>query len=277
VADLGEVTMAMRQFRPQAVVHFAAESHVTRGERESERFWRTNVEGTRAMLEASAGAGVGRFIHVSTDEVYGPRVEGSFLEEEKQPGERQATSAYAKSKAVADDLAISFGGDMEVVVVRPTNCFGPWQFPEKALARWVTHALRGEPVPVWGDGMHVRQWLHAADLADAIDRLLHAASPEPVYNVGPRHDPEITNLDLARWVVRHLQLPEKQVVLTNYDRPDHDRRYSVDPSRMEAMGWRASDVWACLAETIEWYRSHESWWASLIDEAESIYADEEPA
>jgi dTDP-glucose 4,6-dehydratase len=275
VTDADTVGAVLGEARPDLVVHFAAESHVTRSERDAERFHRTNVEGTRVMLEAAAGQGVRRFIHVSTDEVYGPTLEGSFREEDKEAGDRLATSAYAKSKALADDEARSFQG-IEVVVLRPTNCFGPWQFPEKAFARWVTRALRGEPIPVWGDGLYVRQWLAAEDLAEAVLLVASADRPEPVYNVGPRHEPEITNLDLARWLAEYLELPSEGVLLTEYDRPDHDRRYAVDPSRIERLGWRASDPWERFASTVEWYRGAESWWKPLLEEAESIYRDDRP-
>jgi dTDP-glucose 4,6-dehydratase len=273
VAEPDAVGAVLAETSPEVVVHFAAESHVTRSERDAERFHRTNVTGTRVLLEAAARQGVQRFIHISTDEVYGPILEGAFREEDKEPGDRQATSPYAKSKALADDLAASFRG-LEVVVVRPTNCFGPWQFPEKAFARWVTRALRGEPIPVWGDGRYVRQWLAAEDLAAAVLFVAWADRPEPVYNVGPRHQPEITNLDLARWLADHLGLPPDRVVLTEYDRPDHDRRYAVDPSRIEALGWRAADPWERFAMTVEWYRGAESWWKPLVEEAESIYSDD---
>jgi dTDP-glucose 4,6-dehydratase len=212
-------------------------------------------------------------VHVSTDEVYGPSLQGVFREEDKRPGHAQATSVYAKSKAIADDIARRFSGDIEVVVVRPTNCFGPWQHPEKAFARWVTRALAGRRIPVWGDGLHVRQWLYADDLAEAIGLILDARSPEPVYNVGPRHRPEITNLDLATWLLCYLGLPEERLVLTPYDRPRHDRRYAVNPSRIEALGWRPGDAWRQFAETAEWYRRTSAWWTPLFAEAESIYVD----
>jgi dTDP-glucose 4,6-dehydratase len=274
VRDARKVEGALRRLRPDAVVHFAAESHVTRSEVAADRFWSTNVEGTRNVLEVSASAGVHRLVHISTDEVYGPIEEGAFTEDQKKPGDSQATSAYAKSKAVADDLARE-ARDIEVVVLRPTNCFGPWQFPEKAFARWVTRALSGRPVPVWGDGLYVRQWLHAEDLAGAIELVLDAATPERVYNVGPRHDPEVTNLALATWLVDRLGLPKDRLMLTAYDRPLHDRRYAVDPSRIESLGWRSSDLWEELAATVDWYRRSEHWWKPLIEEAESIYSDEE--
>ena len=276
VADPAAVTRVIDEDTPDAVVHFAAESHVTRSERDSERFWRTNVEGTKVMLEAASRGGVRRFVHISTDEVYGPILDGAFQEEDKLTGTGQATSPYARSKAQADDLASGIRSPMEVVVVRPTNGFGPWQFPEKALARWITRALRGEPIPVWGDGGHVRQWLAAEDLAEALGLILRADHLEPIYNVGPRHDPEITNLELARWLVGHMGLEEDRLVMTDYDRPDHDRRYAVVPDRIEALGWKAGDPFERFAETVDWYRAHEAWWRPLVDEAESIYADDTP-
>jgi dTDP-glucose 4,6-dehydratase len=272
VADGPGVAAVVAQERPDAVVHFAAESHVTRSEHAPDLFERTNVEGTRALLDAAVAGGVERFVHVSTDEVYGPILDGAFAEADKLPGAEQATSPYSSSKALADDLACSYADRIRVVVARPTNAFGPWQFPEKALARWVTRALGGQTVPVWGDGLYVRQWLHAEDFAAAIALLLRAEDPEPVYNVGVRHDPEITNLELARFVLDHLGLPQDQLVMTPYDRPDHDRRYCVDASRIEALGWRPGEVWPRLAETVDWYAAHRAWWEAHVAEAESIYA-----
>jgi dTDP-glucose 4,6-dehydratase len=276
IVDAEAVDRAFAEARPQLVVHFAAESHVTRSERDEERFLRTNVEGTGVLLETAAAHGVERFVHISTDEVYGPIAEGAFREEDKRPGDGQATSPYARSKALADDLALSFNG-VDVIVLRPTNCFGPWQFPEKAFPRWVTRALRDAPIPVWGDGMYVRQWLAAEDLAEAVLLVAGVERPERSFNIGPRHEPEITNLDLARWLADHLGLPADRVILTAYDRPDHDRRYAVDPSRIEELGWRPSDPWERFADTVEWYRANEGWWGPLLAEAESIYADDAPA
>ncbi len=275
VCDRGEMDRVAAEYRPDVIVHFAAESHVTRSEAAEGRFWRTNVEGTRTMLEAAAGAGVARFVHISTDEVYGPITKGEFTEDQKEPGEGRATSPYARSKAVADDVARSFGKGLDVVVLRPTNCFGPWQFPEKAFARWTTRALSGRPIPVWGDGLYVRQWLHAEDLARAVHVVLDAPGRDPVYNVGPRHSPEVTNLALADWLVTYLGLPRERLVLTAYDRPGHDRRYAVDPGRIEALGWRAGDLWKGLSATVDWYRDSADWWRPLVAEAESIYSDEE--
>jgi dTDP-glucose 4,6-dehydratase len=273
VTDLAAVRVAMTDYRPELVVHFAAESHVTRSEQDPDQFRRTNIDGTRVMLEMASEQGVRRFIHISTDEVYGPILDGAFREEDKEPGDHQATSSYAKSKAVADDIARGFDAEMEVVVIRPTNCFGSWQYPEKAFARWIARALTDQPILVWGDGLYVRQWLYADDLAEAISRILETEKPEPVYNVGPRHEPEITNVSLARWLLDHLELREDRLVFTDYDRPDHDRRYSVDPSRIESIGWKQGDTWDQFAQTVDWYRSNADWWKPLMAEAESIYAD----
>jgi dTDP-glucose 4,6-dehydratase len=267
-----ELDQLVRAERPSLIVHFAAESHVTRSENEPARFHRTNVRGTAALLDAAVAAGVERFVHISTDEVYGPILEGSFGEDEKLPGDEQATSPYSRSKALADDLARSYADRLPVVVLRPTNAFGPWQFPEKALARWVSRALTGRSLPVWGDGLYVRQWLVAQDLAAAVALVLQAPDPAPVYNVGVLHEPEITNLELATFVLEHLSLPRDRLVMTAYDRPDHDRRYCVDVSRIERLGWRPGEVWPRLAATVDWYAANRRWWEPLVAEAESIYA-----
>lgn len=276
-ASPDDMEAALTTHRPQVVVHFAAETHVTRSETSPELFFRTNLEGTRTVLASCQAHGVSRLVHVSTDEVYGPILTGAFREEDKPAGEGEATSPYARSKALADDLARSWSGPLPVVVVRPTNAFGPHQFPEKALPRWIVRALRGEVLPVWGDGLYVRQWLFAEDFARAVALAATAGEPGSVYNVGPRHDPEITNLALARWLVERLGLPEDRVVLTAYDRPAHDRRYCVDASRMLALGWRPGDVWQQLEATLSWYRDHAQWWEPHLSVAESIYADAAPA
>ncbi len=273
VCDREGVHDALTAIRADAVVHLAAESHVTRSESDPDRFWRTNVGGTRVVLEEAARAGVARVVHVLTDEVYGPVVAGAHREEDKDQGTAQASSAYAKSKSAADDFALALWPTVSAVVLRPTNCFGPWQHPEKALPRWITRGLTGRPLPVWGDGLYVRQWLHVDDLAAAIRLVLDLERPQPVYNVGPRHDPEIANVALARWVVDHLGLPTDRISLTAYDRPEHDRRYAVDPSRIEAAGWRAADPWERFAATVAWYRAHAAWWLPLVADAESIYGD----
>lgn len=274
IADRDDITEIVAAERPRAIVHYAAESHVTRSESDPGVFLRTNVEGTRALIEAALSGGVERFVCISTDEVYGPAVEGAFSESDKRPGAGGATSPYAQSKALADDLARSYADRIEMVVARPTNAFGPWQFPEKAFPRWITRALQGLPLLVWGDGLYVRQWLYADDFAEAIGLLLTSGTPGEVYNVGPLHRPEITNLDLAQWIAARLELPEDSVQLTAYDRPAHDRRYAVDPSKINSLGWTPGSVENQFEQTVEWYREHEWWWRPHLAEAESIYADD---
>ncbi|MCA1840831.1 MAG: dTDP-glucose 4,6-dehydratase [Actinomycetota bacterium] len=273
VADGEAMRQVVAEEAPDVIVHYAAESHVTRSEKQADLFYRTNVEGTRSMLEAAVANDVERFIHISTDEVYGPVLEGYLPESAKPTGTGLSTSPYAQSKAIADDLALSYSNKLQIAVARPTNAFGPWQFPEKAFPRWITRALRGEPLLVWGDGLYIRQWLFAEDFATAIALLVTDAEPGHVYNVGPVHTPEITNIDLVRWLVKYLDLPEDVIEFTAYDRPDHDRRYAVDPAAIQTLGWQPGDVWSQLAATVDWYKANRSWWQSHVEEAESIYAD----
>jgi len=277
IADEAPIDALIAGLKPDAIVHYAAESHVTRSENDPDRFYRTNVEGTRVLLDAAVAAGVPRFLHVSTDEVYGSTLEGAFKESDKPEGAGNAASPYSKSKALADDLARSYADRLEVLVVRPTNAFGPWQYPEKVFPRWVTRGLRQEPMLVWGDGLYIRQWLYAEDFARAVALVLEKGENGEAYNIGPVHEPEITNLDLARWLAQYLKLPADAIQMTGYDRPDHDRRYAVDSTKIRALGWRSGDVWSQFSESVNWFRDHRDWWESLIAEAESIYADAAPA
>ena len=270
-----DVTELVARTNPAVVVHFAAESHVTRSETQEEVFMRTNVEGTRRVLEAAVEADVERFVHISTDEVYGPCLEGAFAEHEKAPGPGHATSPYARSKALADDLARSFGDRLPVSVIRPTNCFGEWQHPEKAIARWITRALGGERLPVWGDGRQTREWMHVRDACAGIELVATAGEPGETYNLGPGPT-DVPNVEIARTVAARAGAPVDHVYLTAYDRPMHDRRYAVDSSKVRALGWEPSfDLEQGLADTVEWYRAHEDWWRPLVAAAETIYSDEE--
>ncbi|MCA1706727.1 MAG: NAD-dependent epimerase/dehydratase family protein, partial [Actinobacteria bacterium] len=182
----GGVNEVIERTRPRVIVHFAAETHVTRSESDPERFWRTNVEGTRAVLDAGARVGADLILHISTDEVYGPCYGEPYLEDQKLPGEGRATSPYARSKALADDLARAHASTAPVIVARPTNCFGPWQHPEKAIPRWITKALDGHRLPVWGDGRQVRDWMFVEDACLAIELLIQRGESGEVYNIGPQ-------------------------------------------------------------------------------------------
>ncbi|MDQ3941072.1 MAG: NAD-dependent epimerase/dehydratase family protein [Actinomycetota bacterium] len=275
VVDIADATTKdlIRNEAPDVIVHLAAESHVTRSETQGDRFFRTNVEGTRNVLEAARATDVALFVHVSTDEVYGPCAGDAFREDDKLPGEGAASSPYARSKAVADDLARACIGELPVTVVRPSNCIGPYQHPEKAVARWITRALRGEPIPVWGDGGQVRDWMFVDDLCSALLLIVSRRLSGEVFNIAPEGT-QITNLEMATLVARAAGRDASDVYLTAYDRPAHDRRYAIDAARMRAAGWEpAHDLTVAVEKTVSWYDSHRAWWQGLVDEAESLYPD----
>jgi len=268
--DLGEL---VRAERPPLLVHFAAETHVTRSEGDGDTFFRTNVDGTRNVLDAAVAAGVERVVHISTDEIYGPCPADPFREDQKLPGEGLATSAYARSKALADDLARSYADRLAVVIARPTNCIGPWQHPEKAIPRWTTRALRGERLPVWGDGLQIRDWMFVDDAVSGLRVLAERGEPGTAYNLGPAGE-AVPNIEIARMVARAAGAGEDAVYLSAYDRPQHDRRYAVSTERVAALGWAATrTVQDAVAETVAWYRDHAGWWQTLVPEAERLYAD----
>jgi dTDP-glucose 4,6-dehydratase len=225
------------------------------------------------VLEAAARVGVERVVHVSTDEVYGPCSGLPFSEAAKQPGEGAATSAYARSKALADDLALGFSDRVEVMVVRPTNCFGPWQHPEKAVARWTVRALEGRTLPVWGDGGHVRDWMYVDDACEAIRLVLREGRSGEAYNIGPEAGAR-TNLEVARVVAAAAGRTQAAVDLSSYDRPGHDRRYAVDCTRVRELGWAPQvDFDHAVARTVAWYEDNSSWWSPMTADAEALYAD----
>ena len=263
----------VEQENPEVIVHFAAESHVTRSEQSPDAFYHSNVQGTRRVLDAALRAEVDLVVHISTDEVYGPCRAGSFRESDKVAAEGLATSAYARSKALADDLALSYADRLPLVVVRPTNCFGPYQHPEKAIPRWITRAIGGSRLPVWGDGGHVRDWMFVEDAVSGIETVIEKGIRGRAYNLAPG-DGSRSNLEVAKTVARAAERTERAVYLTEYDRPDHDRRYAVDASRVRELGWGPSlDFHQGIKRTVDWYSQNVPWWTSLLTDAESLYAD----
>ncbi len=256
------------------VVHFAAESHVTRSESDPELFYRSNVEGTKVMIEESIAANVKKFLHISTDEVYGSTDGALFKESDKLPGDSQASSAYAKSKSLADDLAQNFAKKgAPILITRTTNNFGPWQYPEKALPRWVTNLLLGEKIPVWGEGKQVRDWLFAPDNAKAIEFVLENGKLGEVYNVAANNKPEITNKMVAKILCKSLDKdPNEWIDYIPDPRPDHDFRYAIDTTKLESLGWKPNrDPENQFPETVKWYQDNQEWWKKRKAEAESIY------
>jgi len=247
-----------------AVVHFAAESHVDRSIAAPGTFLSTNVLGSGVVFEACRRAGVARVLHVSTDEVYGP------VEPPRRARETDAllpSSPYAASKAAADLLASSYARTygFPVTVTRSTNTFGPFQLPEKLIPRFVTRLLDGGQVPLYGAGDQERDWLHVDDHVAALWLVLERGRPGGVYNIGA--DNHHSNRAVTEAVLAHLGLGADRIDHVA-DRPGHDRRYAVDSSRLRALGWRPQrDFAAALAVTIDWYREHEDWWRPLLGDA----------
>jgi len=259
----------------EIIVHFAAESHVTRSETDPDLFYRTNLEGTRALLEcATTAKNLKKFIHISTDEVYGSTSSGAFREEDKLKGDSQASSAYSKSKSLADDLALSYSDKVSIVVARPTNNFGPYQYPEKALPRWVIRLIENKKIPVWGTGENVRDWLYIKDTVRAIDLLIEKGEVGEAYNIAANNKPEIRNIDLANWFVDYFNLDSSYIQFVPDPRPHHDLRYSLNTDKIEQLGFKPSkNSKQLILETAKWYVKNREWWQPLIHEAEKIYSD----
>jgi dTDP-glucose 4,6-dehydratase len=265
--------------RPDAVWHLAAESHVDRSIVGPAAFVETNVNGTLKVLEAvraarDAGRSV-RLLHVGTDEVYGPLTPGEAAFTESRA--LAPSSPYAASKAAADLLVQAWARTYEIdaVITRCSNNYGPFQFPEKLIPLMVTRALADEPLPVYGDGRQVRDWLHAEDHASALWAAhLRGRADGSVYNIGA--EGEMENLEVVLMVLRALGRPESLITHVR-DRPAHDRRYAMDATRLiTETGWQASIPFEDgLAKTIAWYVAHESWWralsASAREATEALY------
>ncbi|MBZ5544458.1 MAG: dTDP-glucose 4,6-dehydratase [Acidobacteriia bacterium] len=239
------------------VVHFAAESHVDRSIADARDFIRTNIQGTHTLLDAARRARVPRFVHVSTDEVYGSLPSGKAAHEEWP---LQPNSPYAASKAASDLLVRSFYQTYRfpAIIARASNNYGPRQFPEKLIPLMISNALEGRKLPVYGDGLNERDWVFVEDHCRAIDQVLHSGRPGEIYNIG--FGRPVTNLEVVRSVLRILGKPEDMIEFVA-DRPGHDRRYALDTGKIEReLGWRPEvDLEAGLVETVEWYCAHAEW------------------
>jgi dTDP-glucose 4,6-dehydratase len=247
-----------------AVVHFAAETHVDRSIKDPYAFVRTNCFGTNVLCDVARQIGVERFLHISTDEVYGSIEVGSFSETDAL-GPR---SPYSAAKAGSDLIALSYvtTHGLPVVVTRCSNNFGPYQFPEKLIPLFVTNLLDGHQVPLYGDGGNIRDWIHVEDHNRAADLVLRSGNVGEIYNIGAHN--EVTNKDLT---YRLLALcgRDESAIKPVADRLGHDRRYSVTIDKITALGWtidRSLDD--ALAETVDWYRNNRAWWEPLKAKAE---------
>ncbi|MBV8140688.1 MAG: dTDP-glucose 4,6-dehydratase, partial [Verrucomicrobia bacterium] len=258
IADFQAMDRVMSNHSYFAVVNFAAETHVDRSIASPENFIHTNIVGTSNLLDAARRCGVKRFVQVSTDEVYGSLGEtGRFTEQSSL----RPSSPYSASKASADLLVLAahrtYGQD--VVVSRCSNNYGPCQFPEKLVPLAISRALSEKSVPLYGDGLNVRDWIHVEDHCAAVFDLLMQGRAGEIYNVGA--DNERRNLDLVRTILAHLGKGGELIEFVP-DRPGHDRRYAIDSSKIRTeIGWKPlHDFARGLAETVDWYRQNQSWW-----------------
>src|SRR6266498_387175 len=247
----------MRRHAIDAVVNFAAESHVDRSIMSATPFLDTNVAGTLRLLEAARSAGVRRFLQVSTDEVYGTLGSTGAFEETTPLSPR---SPYSASKAAADHFVMAFHHThgMDTVITRCSNNYGPYQFPEKLIPLIILNAFGGQPLPVYGDGMYVRDWIHVEDHCEAVDAVLRAGRAGDVYNIGAEN--ERPNLDVVRAILR-LAGRDDSLIRHVPDRPGHDRRYAMNAAKIrDSLGWRPRHTFDDgLAETVAWYRDNRPW------------------
>ena len=251
------------------VVHFAAETHVDRSIMAAGDFIRTDVEGTWVLLEAARRAAhLRRFIQISTDEVYGSVAVGASRETD----ELKPRNPYAASKAGADRLAYSYWATygLPVIITRASNNYGPYQFPEKVIPLFVTNAIGDIPVPLYGDGKNVRDWLHVDDHCRAIDLLIEHGVNGEVYNIGGGN--EVMNVDLTHQILASLGKP-LSLIKPVVDRPGHDRRYCLDTTKLQSLGWTPREPFEDgLRRTIDWYRGNQWWWRPIKEQDPAFQA-----
>jgi dTDP-glucose 4,6-dehydratase len=275
----GDITNAelvryiFEKYKIKYVINFAAESHVDRSILGSEIFYRTNVIGTNVLLEVSRRFEVEKFVQVSTDEVYGSLgAEGLFTEETPL----SANSPYSSSKAGADMMVMAFYHTfkMPVVITRCSNNYGPYQFPEKLIPLMIINSLNDKKLPVYGDGMNVRDWIYVIDHNKAINLVFENGRAGEVYNIGASN--EMPNIEIIKLILRQLGKSEELIEYVK-DRPGHDRRYAIDSSKIEnELGWKPEYSFASAIEkTVEWYLDNKEWWERIISgEYQKYYAEQ---
>ncbi len=262
ICDKTRVQMCVVRYEIDAIVHFAAESHVDRSILGASEFVKTNIAGTNILLEVAKEMKIKRFLQVSTDEVYGSlSATGLFTEETPL----HPNSPYSASKASADMLALAYQHTfgVPIIVTRCSNNYGPYQFPEKLIPLMIANALNDRPLPVYGDGMNVRDWLQVKDHCSAIDTVLHRGRIGEVYNIGGNN--EKANIEIVKLILKNLNKPESLITYVK-DRPGHDRRYAIDSSKIQnEFGWKPAYTFESgIAETIKWYVDNQQWWKRII-------------
>jgi len=262
ICDKARVQLCVMRYEIDAIINFAAESHVDRSILGAAEFVQTNVVGTNVLLEVVKELKIKRFLQVSTDEVYGSLgLTGLFTEETRL----HPNSPYSASKASADMLALAYQHtfDLPVVLTRCSNNYGPYQFPEKLIPLMIAKVLNDKPLPVYGDGMNIRDWLHVKDHCSAVDEVLHRGRIAEVYNIGGNN--EKSNIEIVKLILQNLGKPESLITYVK-DRPGHDRRYAIDSSKIQReFGWQPSYTFEQgIAETIKWYLNNQEWWKRII-------------
>jgi dTDP-glucose 4,6-dehydratase len=259
IVDREVVRRLIEMERIDTIVNFAAESHVDRSILAPDAFIHTDVVGTYILLDTARLLGVNRIHHVSTDEVYGSIPEGFF----KEGDLLEPNSPYSASKAGAEMMVrayhVTYG--LHTTVTRGSNTYGPYQYPEKVLPLFITEAIDNRPLPVYGDGMQVRDWLYVDDHASAIDLVLHEGKPGEIYNAGGEN--ERHNIEITRLILKLLGKPDSLIRFVA-DRPGHDRRYALACDKIKALGWQPSgDLETLMAKTVRWYEQNEWWWRKI--------------
>ncbi|MDB5289386.1 MAG: rfbB [Phycisphaerales bacterium] len=265
ICDADAVTRVFDEHKVTQVIHFAAESHVDRSILGSGPFIQTNVVGTQVLLDVAKAKGVERFLQVGTDEVYGTLPEDKPEEKFTEQTPLAPNSPYSASKAAADCLVRSYFHTfhMPVLITRCSNNYGPYHFPEKLIPLFVTNLMEGKKVPLYGDGLNVRDWLYVEDHCEALWAVLNKGTPGEVYNIGGNN--EITNRKITEVILKEMGADWDKSVQYVKDRPGHDRRYAIDASKIKReLGWEPKRRFEeAIKTTIAWYRQHESWWRAI--------------
>ncbi|MGE6345426.1 dTDP-glucose 4,6-dehydratase [Bacillus mycoides] len=262
IADRQFINQLFKEEKFDYVLNFAAESHVDRSITNPDIFIQTNIQGTQVLLDAAKNAEVKKYLQVSTDEVYGTLGETGYFTEETPLA---SNSPYSSSKAGADLLVRAYHETfgLPVNITRCSNNYGPFHFPEKLIPLMIINALNDKQLPVYGDGLNVRDWLHVEDHCQAIDLVLHKGKNGEVYNVGGNN--ERTNIEIVKTILKALDKPESLIKYVT-DRPGHDRRYAIDATKLrEELGWSPKyNFDTGIEQTIKWYLENQDWWENII-------------
>ncbi|MFM9276983.1 dTDP-glucose 4,6-dehydratase [Paenibacillus jiagnxiensis] len=261
ICDADTVNHIIRNYDIEMIINFAAESHVDRSIADPGVFIHTNVTGTQVLLHAAKECGISKYVQISTDEVYGSLGETGYFTEETP---LSPNSPYSASKAGADLLVLAYHETfgLNVNITRCSNNYGPYHFPEKLIPLMITNALEDQALPVYGDGMNVRDWLHVLDHVAAIDLVAHHGKSGGVYNIGGHN--EKRNIEIVEIILEYLNKP-KELIRYVQDRLGHDRRYAIDPSKIEKeLGWRPAYTFETgIVTTIDWYLNNQEWWKRI--------------